>query len=335
MPFIDDIIDYTSLSVVGLEKNTGKTECLNYIIRQMSYKNREIAITSIGLDGEAEDFLVGSRKPKIRLNKGVLFTTGESHYRLRRVNSEIVEVGEEYTATGRLVTAKALSKGDIIISGPTTTSMLKRWVESVTESHSVNLAIVDGALSRSSHASPTVTQSMILTTGAALSLNLNEVVRKTLFALKLIGLAKSKRVLSTSLLEKERGVWLYSTVDKKELLLYPSAFNLTKESVEIEPNQIIFVTGALTDSLLKAIIEDRELAGKEIIVRDFTKIFLSPNIVQLFEREGGLLSVVESSRLVALCVNPVAPNGYSLNSNDLIEELSYSSNLPVYDIFKC
>ena len=31
MGFVDDISDYRSLAIVGLEKNTGKTECLNYI----------------------------------------------------------------------------------------------------------------------------------------------------------------------------------------------------------------------------------------------------------------------------------------------------------------
>lgn len=33
MGFVDDISDYRSLAIVGLEKNTGKTECLNYILR--------------------------------------------------------------------------------------------------------------------------------------------------------------------------------------------------------------------------------------------------------------------------------------------------------------
>ena len=35
MGFVDDISDYRSLAIVGLEKNTGKTECLNYILRRI------------------------------------------------------------------------------------------------------------------------------------------------------------------------------------------------------------------------------------------------------------------------------------------------------------
>ena len=35
MPFVSDIVKYDSLSIVGLEKNTGKTEALNYILRRL------------------------------------------------------------------------------------------------------------------------------------------------------------------------------------------------------------------------------------------------------------------------------------------------------------
>lgn len=334
MPFIKDIANYNSLSVVGLEKNTGKTECLNYILRQMSQKKERIAVTSIGLDGESKDLIGGGRKPQIFLYKGVFFTTGENHYRAKEVLSEIVEVSEERTSTGRLVTAQALTKGNITLSGPATTASLKRWINRVTTTHKAKLAIVDGALSRTSHASPAISSSMILNTGAALTLNRDELIRKTLFALKLIQLNKSKIQFPPSLLQKNWGIWLYSANDNSESLLYKSAFNLTTESVEIEPSQTIFVTGALTDSLLKRVIGEPKLKDKEVVVSDFTKIFISPHLLTLFENGGGRVTVLERSNLIAVCLNPVAPNGYTMDSQSLCKELSAASNLPIYDIFK-
>ena len=52
MGFVDDISDYRSLAIVGLEKNTGKTECLNYILRRIKDSADRFALTSIGIDGE-------------------------------------------------------------------------------------------------------------------------------------------------------------------------------------------------------------------------------------------------------------------------------------------
>ena len=35
MHIIDDILQYQSLSIVGMEKNTGKTECLKYVLERL------------------------------------------------------------------------------------------------------------------------------------------------------------------------------------------------------------------------------------------------------------------------------------------------------------
>ena len=52
MHIIDDILRYQSLSIVGLEKNTGKTECLKYVLERIPLEHKHIAVTSIGIDGE-------------------------------------------------------------------------------------------------------------------------------------------------------------------------------------------------------------------------------------------------------------------------------------------
>ena len=55
MPFIKEILNYESLSIVGLEKNVGKTECLNYILYRLPLEKIKVAVTSIGIDGENKD----------------------------------------------------------------------------------------------------------------------------------------------------------------------------------------------------------------------------------------------------------------------------------------
>ena len=161
MPFIQEILKYDSLSIVGLEKNVGKTECLNYILCRLPLHDRKVAVTSIGIDGENKDQVTATKKPEIFLKEGIFFSTTEAHYRERRLVSELVEITNERSSLGRIVTGKVLVSGKALISGPSSGVSLKRWVDGV-KSLGINLTIIDGAISRLSSASPAISKAMIL-----------------------------------------------------------------------------------------------------------------------------------------------------------------------------
>ena len=178
MPFVHELLKYRSVAVVGMEKNCGKTECLNYILRNLPSDGPGVCVTSIGLDGERTDQVTGTAKPEIVLRSGMFFSTSETHYRSRRLVSEIVDVSGETTALGRLITARVALEGKVILSGPSSTVSLKRWMDSIS-GFGIGLTIIDGALSRKSSASPAVSEAMVLATGAALSCNMPALVDRT------------------------------------------------------------------------------------------------------------------------------------------------------------
>ncbi|HNW48174.1 MAG TPA: hypothetical protein PKK88_00500, partial [Bacteroidales bacterium] len=64
MPFVRELLKYDSISIVGLEKNTGKTECLNYLIKRLPLDIMTVAVSSIGVDGERRDQVTRSSKPE-------------------------------------------------------------------------------------------------------------------------------------------------------------------------------------------------------------------------------------------------------------------------------
>ena len=80
MPFIEELLTYGTISIVGLEKNTGKTECLNYILKRVPF-DKKVGVSSIGIDGEYKDQVTFGSKPEIFLREGMLFTTSEKHYK--------------------------------------------------------------------------------------------------------------------------------------------------------------------------------------------------------------------------------------------------------------
>lgn len=306
MPFIERLCGYGSVSVVGLEKNTGKTECLNYILKRLSTLKVPVAVSSIGMDGEDVDQLYGNRKPEITLEPGTVFGTSRKHYLSRKIESEILDVTDIRTSLGPVVTARALRRGEVILSGPVMTAEMRVWIDSVRR-FGVKTTLLDGALSRLSSASPAVCDALVLSTGAACSINIHELVRATAYIVDLIRIPLCSHEGSDCVFSAFRGG-------------IPD--DLTNvDSVEL--------TGALTDRTLLALPD-----GVEAVVPDFTRIFVTEPVYRDFLRRGGRFSVRRRSELIAVCANPLAPNGYRLDSARMCESISEKIGMPVYDVFE-
>ena len=334
MPFIDQILQYDSLSIVGLEKNVGKTECLNYILYRLPLDSMNIAVTSIGIDGENKDQVTSTKKPEIFLREGMYFSTAESHYRQRRLISELVEITNERSSLGRIVTGKVSVGGKVLISGPSSGVSLRRWVSGMSK-FGIDLTIIDGAISRLSSASPAISKAMILSTGAALSSNINTLVQKTKFVVEMIGLDKLNDPSRDALCDIEKGVWGVDSDGNIVDFQLTSALALNNLKIDITQGmKIIYTVGALTDKLLNLVSDSKNIKDVTLVVKDFTKIFVSESAYRVFCSRGGKIEVLQKSKLIAVCVNPTAPNGYVLDSDILCGKLQEAIKLPVYDIVK-
>jgi hypothetical protein len=332
MPFIEEVLKHKSLSIVGLEKNTGKTECLNYVINRLKGTATKIALTSIGLDGESADALNKHKKPEIELSEGIVFATSEYHYRKKSIISEIIDVSLKKTALGRLVTARSLSKGQVILSGPSDTHWLRLFIDKMAL-EDIDITIVDGAISRFSLASPAVTECMILNTGAAVSSTLRTVIKKTKFACELINLTQYPNNNREKLEILKDGIWAIRNEDELHRLEISSAMMIDKyKEGFLNYGKKIFFTGMVTDKLLNHLKIQKEISEITIIVRDFTKLFITREVYDEYIMRGGKIFVLHAAKLIAVCVNPFSPEGYDLDSNELQDSLSAELNIPVYDI---
>ena len=333
LTFIDDILNYNSLSIVGLQKNTGKTEGLKYVLARLPLEKKRVAVTSIGIDGESTDQVTRTQKPEIVLREGMYFGTSEAHYRQRRLVSELIDVSDESTSLGRVVTARALTQGKILLSGPSSTLGLQRWMRDMRR-HEIDLAIVDGALSRLSLASPAVSQSMILATGAAYSINMTQLVQRTAFVVELINLEVTSESNIALLTPLESGMWWIDTFGLLHEM--PMATSLSQQVAfqGMDSCRTLYVAGALVDTFLEKVRKNKSLKHVELVVRDFTKIFVTPQQLRLFVKMGGTIRVLQKSKLIAVTVNPTSPSGYVLDSDALCDRLSQAINLPVYDLLK-
>ena len=329
MPFISEILRHRSLSIVGLEKNTGKTVCLNYILHRMNQLGVHVGVTSIGVDGEQVDSVFATAKPEITLFRGTHFITSEKHYLIRQAVSRLVAVDSQRTSLGPLVTAEVLIQGKVLLSGAATTAVLKRQIQSL-DSMGVDISIVDGALSRLSLASPTVTDCMILATGAAVSANVKQLIAKTRHLYQLICLDEVDETLRNRLSIIESGIWAIDNDGEIHDLEIASVFLIDRSEKDIlRFGHTLFAAGAISDRLLKILAAK----GKDItlIARDFTKIFVTPEV---YTRRGNRLMVLQRSKLIAITLNPTSPQGFLLDSKSTCDALSDALQTPVYDVKK-
>lgn len=332
MPFVPNILNYKSLSIVGLDKNTGKTVCLNYILRRLNEMDVRVGVTSIGVDGEQVDSIFATAKPEITLYPGTCFITSEQHYLKRQVVSSIESVDSRRTALGPLVTARVLVGGKVLLSGAATTGALRGQIEHL-DSMGCRLTIVDGALSRLSLASPTVTDAMILATGASVSASVKQLVAKTRFLYSLIQLEEAEPALRQRLGPIESGIWAIDNDGLPHDLGIASVFLIDQAQTDLlHYGRTLFASGAVSDRLLKVLAAKGR--GITLIARDFTKLFVSPEAYADYTKRGNRLMVLQRSRLIAITLNPTSPQGFVLDSKSTCNALSDALQTPVYDVMK-
>ena len=327
---ISQIKKYNSVSIVGMAKNTGKTTCLNYVISKLNNENCKLAVTSIGVDGEEKDILYNTLKPRITLHTGNIFVTSERHFNEKELDAKIIHISKQQTALGKLITAEALSTGKVILSGPSNSELMLEYIEKI-KTLNVALTLIDGALNRLSLASPSITDALVLCTGAACSIKLDQLIKKVKYQSELINIEKIDDVILSNINNIKTGVWAVN--DNEIIKLSDSLFTINIDTKTLQGIKNIYIAGALTDNFIKELIRKKN-NNLTIIVRDFSCIFLSIQSYYNFIRRGGKIKVKQSANLIAICSNPTSPDGYNYDPLELRLALESELNIPVYDILK-
>ena len=334
MPFLQDILKHKSVAIVGMAKNTGKTTCLNYVLDNLHKANKTIAVTSIGVDGEERDVLYDTLKPRIILRKGNYFITSEKHFEEKDLAAKILHISNKLTALGPLLTAQVESEGKIILSGPSDSLWLQSCIDEL-HNFNIDVVLVDGALSRMSLASPAITDAMVLCTGAACSINLDQLVKRIKYQSELININQVDNKLITVCDSIQEGVWgLSNNGDTYEKITESLFLDFDMSPEKLAKYDYIFVNGALTERFMKYILTTVSDSKIKLIVRDFSRIFVNSASFKKFIHRGGSIEVMQKAKLLAICTNPTSPEGYNFDPEVLRSTVEKEINIPVFDIFQ-
>ncbi|MCL2502580.1 MAG: hypothetical protein FWE99_05550, partial [Bacteroidales bacterium] len=129
----------------------------------------------------------------------------------------------------------------------------------------------------------------------------------------------------------DRGVWLL-TEQQEVIKIADTVFTPQDGIRQLLPEcHSVYVAGALTDDFLR-MLATLPQNGIRLIVRDFSKLFFSILTYERFVRRGGSIEVLQKPKLLAVCTNPVSPEGIRLDPLVLKEQMQEALQLPVYDI---
>jgi hypothetical protein len=315
------------LALVGLAKNTGKTEALAALLRELEAGGRHVGVTSVGRDGEERDVINPDiRKPQVLLPGGSIVATTDALLRASALPHDLLQSTGLRTPLGQVLIARLRGRGALEVAGPSDSAGLRAVSEAML-GYGAEQVLIDGAIDRRAASSPAVADGLVMSTGAVLSQDIEEVVAITRDAVELVRLgsvAASAPALGELLAGEEPKTVLLSE-DLEAVALAPR-FVLTSDAEQIarllaaNPGaRWLAVAGALPEHFLQALLQamrrrDRELT---VVVADPTKVFLSARSVSWYRAQGVELQVLNPIELKAITVNPVAPQSHRFDSAQL------------------
>ena len=330
MGCFDFLNSYSAVAIIGMCKNAGKTTALNRIIREFDHMAPSLAITSIGRDGESTDIATKTPKPSIYIYEGTTIATAEGVMRACDITREILDTTGISTPLGEVVIIRALSDGYVQIAGPSTVEGLIR-VSALMRNTGAKQVLVDGAISRKSLSSPELCQAVVLCTGASYAQDMNKTVRSTAFMARLLSTPETR--LDAALLGSVYDVQEKYVLLGNDITPVSDAASLVKALRDRRGDRALFISGAITDSILSPVLESG-VKNLELVAENPSKLLLTQSMHDRLAIRKITISARSSSNLAAITINPYSAYGMDFDresfATSLLNELK-DIDCPIID----
>ncbi|HZJ90581.1 MAG TPA: hypothetical protein VFC89_02845 [Oscillospiraceae bacterium] len=333
--------DLQSLAIIGLSKNAGKTTSLNHLIRAWvrEKKNRSLALTSVGRDGEAEDIVSGICKPRIYLPRGHLLATSAASLQRCDALMDIRELSGIRSALGEIIIGRTLSDGFVELSGPSHVAELKLCEKLLRTEEPDCLFIVDGALSRRSPAGGGITEAIVLAVSYGHSASAHVLLERVKHAVSLLTLPsvnKTDKQFISQAIGNHPGLRA-AALDENNKLRILEAKTLLGDAKCIHDfyhvsDRLLFFRGAITETLISELFKLTNLQQLQLVVEDGSRLFIGKSTAKRLESAGVELKVLHPLSLRLVFFNPRMEDGSPVNNPGILDQLRQAVTVPVFDL---
>ncbi len=319
------------MAVVGLAKNAGKTVAFNTLVRQAAGAGIRVGLTSLGYDGESVDRLTRQPKPRIYVPAETIIATAAATLERASASLELLNITRHNTALGPTVLARVRESGTVELAGPGSLTALQQ-VAVAMQDWGAAYVFIDGALDRLGSAAPRVSQATILATGASVAPDPAQVIARTRHTVTLLTAPSPPPMVAA--------VAQTAFADERIAYWHPEkgAWQSAQPSALAQPAQIVSemgeashlcIPGAVTNSLVQALLHAKPTGESlpVIVVPTGTHVLATPSVWHRYLERGGSLAVLQSTKLLAVTVNP----GQHSHLGQALAQALHP--LPVYDLF--
>ncbi len=329
---------YKIVSIVGMAKNSGKTVTLNKIIEEAIESSITLGLTSTGRDGESQDIVTKTEKPPIYAEEGTLIATATETLELGDAKIEILDITDYSTPLGNIAIGRVKESGYVQIAGPQTNKGIKA-VSELMLNLGAQLVLIDGAINRVASASPSVSEGVVLATGAVLSRDMNKVIEETVHTVGLFRLPEVKDNKAELIIEELIEDGKAAIIDDQYNIKYLNIKTALNSGTTIAENitdgsKYVVLPGSLVKKTIEDIISTTDKYKKvKFIVNDGTKIFIEPKQWMLYKSKGLEVEVLETVNVILVTINPYSPEGYYFEQGEfLLKMKEYLKNILVLDV---
>lgn len=295
----------------GTAKNTGKTTTALKILDLCYQHGIEVALTSIGYDGENRDNVTGLPKPKFHLREGTIFATAEDCLPVCNAGYRKILVTEIHTPLGRVVLARTTSPGDVLVAGPNRTSDILKLQNILLQNTSVQVTLLDGALNR---LVPMIaSDGIIISTGAALEKDIPTLVRHTRAVMTIQNAAVSQQT--------HNGLEKITLISDSDIFTESISSLLSQDTARLITMRLsrkireLIIPGACDPLILRQLIQqnDSMLENSRIIFGSPLKLLASGKPIQWMEcftamsNQGITPAYLDKIPIRLITVNPFYP----------------------------
>jgi hypothetical protein len=200
--------------------------------------------------------------------------------------------------------------------------------------------LIDGAIDRRAASSPAVADGLVVSTGAVLGEDLDEVVERTREAIELVRLPCVTEPLAGELRAHAGTTALLDGGGRAQRL--EDRFVLSADGEEIArllesaaDAEHLLVAGAVPERFVAELARSLRRTGRTLTLTaaDSTHVFLSEHGPDFYRRHGLELDVLAPISLRAVTVNPVAPQAHSFDSAEMRARVAQAlGDVPVFDV---
>lgn len=311
------------LAFVGVAKNSGKTTTLNFVLGQVARHGESVALMSLGIDGESHDVLLGTSKPKIFVQPGQWVVTAQKAVEGCTARLEYRHSLGFWTPLGEVFLGRVVTGGNVILAGLRHRKDVLHALE-ILEGEGVDRILIDGAYGRIAAASADVADGIVVSTGAVVGAEIQEIVDRTAglvepFRLPAVEVARHRQWMERACAERVTLLGLDGGGVRKlphasALLGLSKAGDLWTEEVEA-----IAIPGLVSERVAELLLA---VPGRRraLLVADGTAFHLGWKLWRRLCAKWDIF-VLRPGKIVALSVNPTGVQGNQVDGLRLMGAL--------------